>query len=53
MKIETFTLRSNDTGGDKAYLARFGEDADRLAGLFPVSGQTNTACHLILNQIKP
>lgn len=29
-------------GLDKAYLARYGEDADRLAGLFPVSGQTNT-----------
>lgn len=29
-------------GLDKAYLARYEEDADRLAGLFPVSGQTNT-----------
>lgn len=27
---------------DKAYLGRFGADADRLAGIIPVSGQTNT-----------
>ncbi len=29
-------------GLDKSYLLRYGVDVDRLAGLFPVSGQTNT-----------